>query len=175
MAFCPNCGAQVTGKFCPNCGTDVGAAASAASASGPNVPPPGTGATASSYGPPPPPPGSVIQAPGLQENVASALCYLFGLITGIIFLLISPYNRNRLIRFHAFQSIFASLALIAIEIILGLFSGLLWAVHLGALVATFWLVFRLAVLVGWIYMMYMAYSNKKVVLPLVGPLAEKQA
>jgi len=107
--------------------------------------------------------------------MAGALCYLFGLITGIIFLILSPYNRNRLVRFHAFQSIFATLALIVIEIVLGIFTAVLWSVHLGVLVTVFWLVFRLAVFLGWLYMMYMTYTNKKVVLPLVGPLAEKQA
>jgi uncharacterized membrane protein len=27
----------------------------------------------------------------------------------------------------------------------------------------------------WLYLMYSAYSNKKIVLPIIGPLAEKQA
>lgn len=176
MAFCPNCGGQVTGRFCPNCGTDVSAASATGAAGGPVPPPPGPGgAAAASFGPPPPPPGSVVQAPGLTDNVAGTLCYLFGLITGIIFLLISPYNKNRLVRFHAFQSIFASIALIVVEIVIGIFSAALWAVHLGLLVGIFWLVFRILVFVGWLYMMYMTYNNKKVVLPLVGPLAEKQA
>jgi uncharacterized membrane protein len=171
MAFCPNCGGEVSGRFCPNCGSDITAAA----AGGAARPGPGPGPGAGAYVPPAPPPGSVAQAPGLTDNVASTLCYLFGFITGIIFLIISPYNHNRTVRFHAFQSIFASVALIAIEIVLGIFSTLLWAAHLGLLVGTFWLVFRLAVLIGWIYLMYMTYNNKKIVLPFVGPLAEKQA
>src|SRR5579872_6213198 len=99
MAFCPNCGSQVSGRFCPNCGTDVGAGPSSA------PPPPGAGA----YVPPTPPPGSIARAPGLADNVASTLTYVLGFITGIIFLIISPYNRNRTVRFHAFQSIFASI------------------------------------------------------------------
>lgn len=174
MAFCPNCGTQASGRFCPNCGADTGA--TSASTAGPGVPPPDpSGAAAASFGPPPPPAGSIAQAPGLSDNMAGALCYLFGLITGIIFLILSPYNRNRLVRFHAFQSIFATLALIVIEIVLGIFTAVLWSVHLGVLVTVFWLVFRLAVFLGWLYMMYMTYTNKKVVLPLVGPLAEKQA
>ena len=102
MAFCPNCGAQTTGTFCANCGTNVAASAGA------------TGSTAgsaagSAYVPPGPPP---VGAAGLSENVAGALCYLFGLITGIIFLVIAPYNQNKFVRFHAFQSIFAHLAVI---------------------------------------------------------------
>jgi uncharacterized membrane protein len=165
MAFCPNCGSQVSGRFCPNCGTDVGASSSS------TPPPPGAGA----YVPPTPPPGSVAQAPGLSDNVASTLCYLLGFITGIIFLLLSPYNRNRTVRFHAFQSIFASIAIVVIEIVLGIISGILWAAHLGVLVGISWLILRLGVFIGWIYLMYMTYHNRKIVLPLVGPQAEKQA
>ena len=40
---------------------------------------------------------------GLQENVASMLCYVGAWVTGIIFLLIEP--ANRMVRFHAFQSV----------------------------------------------------------------------
>lgn len=161
MAFCPNCGGQVNGRFCPNCGSDVGAAAAAGSS--------GVGYA------PPPPAATPIAAPGLTDNVAGALCYLFGFITGIIFLVISPYNRNRLVRFHAFQSIFASVGLIVLEIVLGIFSVVLGSLHMWALMGVFWMVFRLAVFVGWLYLMWATYQNKKIVLPAVGPLAEKQA
>lgn len=158
MAFCPNCGTQVTGRFCPNCGLDTSAAA-------------GTGGAGSAYVPP----GRPLSAPGLAQNVASALCYLLGFITGIIFLVLSPYNGDRTVRFHAFQSIFLSVALFVIEILLSMFSGLLWAAHAGWMVGLLWWVYELAVLIGWIYLMYSAYTNRKVVVPIVGPLAEKQA
>jgi uncharacterized membrane protein len=36
-----------------------------------------------------------MQASGaMADNVASALCYVLGLITGIIFLVLPPYNKN---------------------------------------------------------------------------------
>jgi uncharacterized membrane protein len=161
MAFCPNCGSQATGRFCPNCGSDVGAPAAA-------------GAGSSSYAPPPPS-ATPLAAPGLTDNVAGALCYLFGFVTGIIFLVLSPYNRNRLVRFHAFQSIFATVAIIVLEIGLGIFSLMTGVLHMWALMGVVWLVFRLAIFVGWLYMMYATYNNKKIVLPVVGSLAEKQA
>src|SRR5437879_984508 len=101
MAFCPNCGSQVAGSFCPNCGTQIGGAGS--------CPTPGAGSRPTS-----PPP--IMQAPGLTDNVAGALCYLCGLITGIIFLVIAPYNQNKFVRFHAFQSIFAHIAVIVLWI-----------------------------------------------------------
>ena len=57
--------------------------------------------------------GPAVQAAGaMADNVASALCYVLGLITGIIFLVLAPYNRNPAIRFHAFQSIFLNVACI---------------------------------------------------------------
>ncbi len=54
------------------------------------------------------PTAAVATSSGLQENVAAALCYALGFITGILFLVLEPYNKNRNIRFHAFQSIFLS-------------------------------------------------------------------
>ena len=30
----------------------------------------------------------------MADNVASALCYVLGFITGIIFLVLTPYNKN---------------------------------------------------------------------------------
>lgn len=161
MAFCPNCGTQATGTYCPNCGSALGGASAS--------PGPGAG---SSYVPPGSP--ASVQAPGLTENVASALCYLFGLITGIIFLVLAPYNQNKTVRFHAFQSIFAHLALIVLGILVSIVLGLFALVTHGfgfALFPLYWL----CCLGLWLYLMYSAYNNKKIKLPVVGDLAEKQA
>src|SRR6202035_4773217 len=118
MAFCSNCGAEVQGRFCAKCGTPASAPAATAS-SGP--PPEAQGAYTAPPPPPPPssplpPPAAAPQAAGLDENIACALCYLIGLLTGVLFLVLEPYNKNRLIRFHAFQSIFLNIAWIAIYI-----------------------------------------------------------
>ena len=151
MAFCPNCGTQSAGPFCPNCGAAV--------AAGSAPPPPGAGAQPQQSQP--------LSAPGLSDNVAGALCYLFGLITGIVFLVLAPYNQNKFIRFHAFQSIFLNLAWLVLWMVLGLLThGLI--IFASPLIA-------LAGLVIWLYMMYTAFNNKKVKLPVIGDLAEKQA
>ena len=55
-----------------------------------------------------------LSAAGLTPNVAGALAYLVGAITGILFLVIDPFKTDRFVRFHAFQSIFFNLAWIAI-------------------------------------------------------------
>jgi uncharacterized membrane protein len=122
MAFCPNCGAQVSGTFCQNCGTNVAAAQASGTAGATGAGAGGTGAAGATYVPPGPPP---IQAAGMSENVAGALCYLVGLITGIIFLVIAPYNQNKFVRFHAFQSIFAHLAIIVFWIAYAIIAGIL--------------------------------------------------
>lgn len=167
MAFCPNCGGQVTGTYCPNCGTSVSGAGTT-SGTGPGA----TSTAGSAYTAPPPPMAS---APGLTDNVASALCYLFGLITGVIFLVIAPYNQNKTVRFHAFQSIFGSIAVIVLSILLTIFLGIFASVtHLGL----FWILLRLydlLVFLVWLYLMYMAYTNRPVKLPVIGDLAQKQA
>lgn len=106
----------------------------------------------------------------MSENVAAALCYLFGFITGIIFLVIAPYNQNKTIRFHAFQSIFLTVAVIAIEVAWSIVSVITHG--LGFLLYPLLLLFFFAL---WLYMMYSAYNNKKVKLPIIGDLAEKQA
>jgi uncharacterized membrane protein len=123
--------------------------------------------------PPPPPPATS----GLTDNVASALCYLAGFITGIIFLVLAPYNQNKTVRFHAFQSIFLNVAVIVVAIALSVLSAIMFAISwaLGSLVSLIHLVFGLAVFLVWLYMMWKAYQNEKVVLPIIGPLAEKQA
>ena len=48
------------------------------------------------------PPGGGTTSTGLAPNVAGALAYLLGPITGILFLVIE--KENRFVRFHAMQS-----------------------------------------------------------------------
>lgn len=114
----------------------------------------------------------------MQDNVAGGLCYVLGLITGIIFLVLEPYNRNRAIRFHAFQSIFFSVGMFAIHIglmILGMVFGAVIPVVGALLVGMVSLLVSLAGLVLWIVLMVKTFGGSKMVLPIIGPLAEKQA
>jgi uncharacterized membrane protein len=173
MAFCPNCGASVSGRFCQQCGAAVGAPGPVPGAGptpGPDIPP--------GVNPLPPPPAPYA-APslGMTDNMAGALCYLFGFITGILFLVLAPYNQDRRIRFHAFQSIFLNIAWIAIWIVIT-FITLMFRVipFLGIFISA---VLHFAIGLGgfivWLYMMFKTYNGEKIVLPIVGPLAEKQA
>jgi uncharacterized membrane protein len=123
----------------------------------------------------------VASAPGVSapmaDNVAGTLCYVLGLITGIIFLVLEPYSKNRNIRFHAFQSIFLNVAIIVIEIVLGIIFRILLEImgFFGLLFGIFWPIFGLGCLCLWLYLLYSTYQGKTVVLPMIGPLAQKQA
>lgn len=161
MPFCASCGTQVDGKFCPKCGATIVAGGAAA-------PPPAPG--------PGPYSAPVASAP-MADNVASTLCYVLGLITGIIFLVMDPYSKNRTIRFHAFQSIFLNVAIIVIEIIMGIVFRVLLEImgFFGLLAGLFFPIFGLGCLCLWLYLLYSTYQGKAVVLPIIGPLAQKQA
>jgi uncharacterized membrane protein len=110
----------------------------------------------------------------MADNVASALSYVLGLITGIIFLVISPYNQNRTVRFHAFQSIFMHVAIIVFYIVFGMVLGFL-ASFVSFFAIFLWPLIGLAAFGLWIYMIIAAYQGKQVELPLIGPLARQQA
>jgi len=100
--------------------------------------------------------------------VAAALCYVLGLITGILFLILTPYNKNPLIRFHAFQSIFLNVACIVASIVLNMVFVIM---HMWTLLP----LISLGILCVFIYMLVMAYQGKTIVLPVIGPLAQQQA
>ena len=161
MPFCASCGSSVEGKFCPKCGAAIDAA---------GAPPQGA--------------QPAVAAP-MDNNVASALCYVLGLITGIVFLVMEPYSKNRAVRFHAFQSIFMNVAVIAVDIVLStLFSIILrifWTGGLGgygvfsSLIGLVWMVLWLACVALWLYLIISAYQGKSVLLPIIGRLAQKQA
>jgi len=114
----------------------------------------------------------------LTENVAAALCYFLGLITGILFLVLEPYSRSKTIRFHAFQSIFLNVAMIVVMIVLTIVFSILRAIlpfGMWFLFSLIDLVIWLGFMVLWLFLMFKAYQNQKLVIPIIGQLAEKQA
>jgi uncharacterized membrane protein len=146
---CTNCGTEVAAgaAFCGHCGKPIAATAPVASQSA---------------------------QPGLQPNVAGLLCYLAGFITGVLFLVIEPYKNDRFVRFHAFQSIFLSIAWIVVHFGLGIFLTMLPLALWAAVTALSSLV-SLAFLLMILFLMYKAYVNEKFKLPVIGDLAERQA
>ncbi|MEQ1945656.1 MAG: hypothetical protein ABL995_00600 [Bryobacteraceae bacterium] len=118
-----------------------------------------------------------VQAPGMADNVAAALCYVLGLVTGILFLVLAPYNQNKNIRFHAFQSIFLHVGSIAVFIALMVCTGILRLIpFLGVMIsAILYPLVAFGFFILWLALMYKAYNNERWVLPVIGELAEKQA
>ncbi|MDD5542681.1 MAG: DUF4870 domain-containing protein [Acidobacteriia bacterium] len=162
--FCTGCGTQLDDaiRFCTKCGAAVGGA------QGPQAAPPSP-----QYQSAPQNPGAPAGA-GLEANVAGMLCYLAGFITGIIFLVIEPHNKNRFVRFHAFQSIFFSVVWIVFSMICSFFIMALpfglWFV--GSLLH---LIIWLGGFLLWLFLMYKAYNNEMFKLPVIGDIAMKQA
>jgi uncharacterized membrane protein len=164
MAFCANCGTEVSGRFCQKCGAP-------APGVGPEPAPPGVNPPHAMPAP------QIAPSVGMTDNMAGALCYLFGFITGILFLVLAPYNQDRNIRFHAFQSIFLNIAWVALWIVITIilipfryipFLGLFISLVLQSVIG-------LGGFIAWLYMMFKTYNGEKIVLPVIGPMAEKQA
>lgn len=110
-------------------------------------------------------------APGLSDDAASGLAYLT-FIPAIIFLVVAPYNTNPKIKFHAWQSIFLAGLWVAIWVVLT-FVGFLPVIrYLDIfLFPLAWLGFFIL----WLITIIQAFQGKKFVIPVIGPLAEKQA
>ena len=114
----------------------------------------------------------------MAANVAGLLAYVLGFITGIIFLVLEPYNKDKFIRFHAFQSIFFNVAMIVFWIAYTIVSTVLGFVSfgiLGIVMAILGLLIFLGILVYWVFLMYKAYNNEKYMIPYIGKLAAQQA
>ena len=196
--FCPQCGTSVSDaqRFCNKCGVSLqpttpyqGTEASTAhqtyapppSASAPYAPP-GTG-----YQPPPVQPYQTGQLPsqipgptpfgqnqinlGLNSNQLSTLCYLLPFVGGLLALLIEPYNRERLIRFHAWQSILYMLAWLILKPIVAFI--LSWVLPDG-LVGMMSFVTGIGFFCAWIYLMIQTWQGRMLKLPLIGDVAEQQ-
>jgi uncharacterized membrane protein len=98
---------------------------------------------------------------GLDANLAAALSYLVGFVTGIIFLLVE--KENRFVRFHAMQSTMLFAGIVLVDILLQVIP------ILGALVVFLVVVPASAAL--WLFMMFKAYQGEEYKLPLVGQMA----
>ena len=101
---------------------------------------------------------------GLDANLAAALSYLVGFVTGVIFLLLE--RDNRFVRFHAMQSTLVFAGIVLIDILLQIVP------LLGALVVIFVVVPASAAL--WLFLMFKAYQGEEYKLPFVGAIAAER-
>ncbi len=152
MAFCSVCGTQLAeGSACPKC-------AGAGSSGGATT----AGTTTAS---------TTAAGAGLTDNMAGALAYVT-IIPAIVFLVAEPFNKNRFIRFHAFQCIFFAVA----------WTVLWFALRIVVEIPVFgwatfflWPLISLAGLIIWIILVMKAYQGQMFKLPVIGDMAEKQA
>ncbi|HET7621741.1 MAG TPA: DUF4870 domain-containing protein [Gemmatimonadaceae bacterium] len=120
-------------------------------------------------------PTATASSTGLAPNVAGALAYLLGPITGILFFLLE--KENRFVRYHAAQSITLGLLWIALSVLFSVLSGMLVMVPvLGWLVALLLsVVFGLGGLFLWLFLMWRAFQGREWESPIAGPMARKLA
>jgi uncharacterized membrane protein len=105
---------------------------------------------------------------GLSEDAASGLAYLT-IIPAIIFLVVAPYNTNPKVKFHAWQSIFLGctwIVLWVLNIVLAFIPIIGWLLMI---------VLALGLFIVWLIAIIQAFQGKRFVIPVIGPLAAKQA
>lgn len=97
-----------------------------------------------------------------NQNIFAALTYLFGAVTGIIFLLFE--RKNAFVRFHAMQSVITFGGIYLLHVILGYMSGV--GLLANGLLSLFSLIL-------WVVLMYKAYKGEYYHLPYIGDLAKQ--
>lgn len=112
---------------------------------------------------------------GLDANVAGALSYILGALTGILFLVIDGHRP--FVRFHAMQAITVTVGMIVLSIALGIVSAVLAVVPvLGWLIGLLLsLGLSAAGLVLWLYLMYRAWQGDEWEVPIAGKWARQLA
>jgi uncharacterized membrane protein len=113
---------------------------------------------------------------GLAPNIAALLGYLIWILA-IVWLVVEPYNKNRFVRFHAFQALGLVVAIIGLTIASVILSIILAFVpYIGPILAMLlWPVVWLGIFGLWVFLMFKAYSNEMWKVPVIGDFAEKQA
>jgi uncharacterized membrane protein len=104
------------------------------------------------------------------SNLIGALSYLLGFITGVIFLYVEPYDKDEYVRFHAKQSIAFSVAWFAVNVVLGVAMAVLHP--LVPLLYLLQQLVNLVFFVGWLFLMYKAYTGEKYRVPVLSEWVE---
>lgn len=196
---CPQCHAEVgpQSAFCTNCGNPIQGAAAA-----PQQTPFEPVATPQAYQPPPaastgyappqqggygptqgtyppqggyPPQGAAAGSGGLSETAAAAISYIT-IIPAIIFLVIDPYKKMPLVRFHSFQSIALCVACVVIWVAFFILQIVLHAIpFIGLLFLLGGIGLDIILFIAWLMCILKASKGEWFKLPLIGQFAESQA
>jgi uncharacterized membrane protein len=174
---CPVCHNEVSqSAFCSSCGAPLAAAGDAAGSSAPPPPaytnvPPAYSTVPPAYTAAPP----IATSSGLSENAAAAISYLT-VIPAIIFLVLEPYNKMPLVRFHSWQSIGLCLASIVLQAIITV--GEMVMHFIPGIILLFTLVhfvIGVGLFLVWLFIILKASKGEWYKLPIIGDFAEKQA
>jgi uncharacterized membrane protein len=134
-----------------------------------DVPPP-TPPPAYPTPPTPPEAAATRTSTGLDPKLAGVLAYLLWIVGGILFL--AAEKENRIVRFHAAQSVVLAIAEIVVYVGLLILSNIpVIGILFGILAIVFWLL----AFVVWLFLMYKAYMLERYKLPFLGNYAEKLA
>jgi uncharacterized membrane protein len=122
----------------------------------------------------PMPSTSTTTSTGLTPNLAGALSYVLGPITGVLFLLLE--KDNAFVRFHAMQSIILGILWIVVSFALSIVSGVVAMVPVLGWIVALLVSFGLSVigLILWIVLMLKAWQGQEWEAPIAGPMARRQ-
>ena len=127
-----------------------------------------------SSGPSYPPPAPAASS-GLSDNAAAALAYIT-IIPAIIFLIMEPYNKIPLVKFHSLQCL--GLAVVSFVLQVGV-TILFFILHAIPLIGILFIFVRVAVMlcifIAWLMCIIKASKGEWFKLPFIGDFAEKQA
>jgi len=110
---------------------------------------------------------------GFSDNAIGAIAYIT-FVPAVAFLVLRPYNKSSYVRFHAWQSILLSCAFYVVATVLGLVFGWFFATAGYSYLTVTWIVWACWFLL-WIFCAIKALNGKRIMLPILGALAEKQA
>jgi uncharacterized membrane protein len=157
--YCSKCGAENSegAKFCSQCGAQLAVTT-----------------TQPAEGTPKP---EVESSTGLAANTAGLLCYVLGLVTGIIFVVWE--KKSTFVKFHAWQSIMTFGVLAVVYLVISTMLGAIAAVTFSPGLAIFatvigWII-GIVFFILWITLMIQAGSGKMWKVPGAGNWAERQA
>jgi uncharacterized membrane protein len=148
---CPSCRQEASGAFCNLCGATL-----AAAPGGSAIPATATGS-------------------GLTDNAAAAIAYLT-IIPSIIFLLIEPYNKIRLVRFHSIQNIALAVVGVALWIALMILQVIVTFIPIiGLLFVLVDIAVAVVFFIAWLMALIKASKGEYFKLPFIGDYAAKMA
>jgi uncharacterized membrane protein len=150
MPFCTTCGSQVADVdvYCANCGSRQAETAAAAGTSG----------------------NSFLN--NVSPRTAAMACYIpfVGWIPAIVVLAADRFQRNRTVRFHAFQGLYLLVAWLLVDWVIDPF---LHALPGPGSMMFVGMALRLAIFGAWIFMIIKTSQEQFFRLPLLGELAER--